>query len=118
MGTMILRNYTGHKLIITIPPKSLTLKSEGRARIDSDIKEMGRIEIEGLSIPLLSLQERAIVDLPEPEEGVIFIVSGIVATAAQRSDVMAPSRITREEGSGRVLECKALILPSPIYKEK
>jgi hypothetical protein len=70
-----------------------------------------------LSIPILALQERRIIGLPEPEEGVLLIVSGIVATAAQREDVVAPSRINREEGTGRVKDCKALIRPSPMKEQ-
>lgn len=109
-------NLTGHPLTVTSGNKSIRLRSEGRARINSSIREVGDIEIEGLSIPVLELQEKSIEELPEPEEGVIYIVSGIVATAAQRDDVMAPSRINRDQGTGRVKDCKAFIRPNPLRK--
>ena len=112
-----LRNLTGHPLTLSEGNKGIRLPSEGRARIDSSINEDGDILVEGLSIPLLRLQERTIIGLPEPEEGVIYVVSGIVATAAQRQDVVAPSRVVREEKSGRVKECKALILPTPMKRK-
>jgi len=111
------RNYTGHPLTITVGNKSVTVKSEGRARIDSGIEEVGTIEFEGLEVPLIELREKQILGLPEPEDDVIYVVSGIVATAAQRVDVVAPSRVSREEKTGRVRECKAFVQPRPIDKE-
>lgn len=115
-GTYELRNYTGHPLTITQGNRSVKLRPLGRAKINSDVEEHGSIQFDGLSIPLLHLKERTILNLPDPEPGVVYIVSGIVATAAQREDVVAPSRVVRE-GRGRVTECRALVLPSPMDKE-
>lgn len=114
-GETELRNYTGHPLTITVGNKSIRLKSLGRARIDSGVEEKDSIEVEGLKVPLLLLQERRIINLPDPVEGVMYVVSGIVATAAQRDDVVAPSRVLRES-KGRVTECRALIIPSPMKR--
>lgn len=45
--------------------------------------------------------------LPEPIEGTIFIVSGMVAKEAPRPDVMSPGDLVRNE-SGRPIGCQGL----------
>jgi hypothetical protein len=42
--------------------------------------------------------------LPSPRDGVIYIVSGMVASAAPRDDVFSPGELERDEG-GRVVGC-------------
>lgn len=46
-------------------------------------------------------------DLPEPQEGIIYIVSAIVATAAKRDDLRVPARMVRNE-QGQPVGCLAL----------
>jgi hypothetical protein len=55
------------------------------------------------------LDERQIYTLPEESNGVRYIVSGMVLSAAPgRSDLLAPGDIVRDE-QGRVVGCKSLI---------
>lgn len=49
-----------------------------------------------------------IVDLPEPEEGVIYVVSMLVAARAKgRTDLVSPGRQLRNE-AGQVIGCAGL----------
>lgn len=49
-----------------------------------------------------------IVDLPEPQEGVLYIVSMLVAARAQnRTDLVSPGRQLRNE-AGQVIGCAGL----------
>lgn len=102
-------NLTGHDLRII----GILYPHMGRARMDSKLADIGRIETHGASIPMLEIHEQGIVDLPGPRPGTIYVVSGIVAAAAQREDVFAPSRTTRD-GHGRILGCSALVRPVPM----
>ena len=46
-------------------------------------------------------------NLPAPEEGVVLIVSALVAGAAARRDVMSPGELVRDP-AGIVIGCKGL----------
>jgi hypothetical protein len=48
-----------------------------------------------------------VTDLPEPEEGTIYIVSGMVAAAAPRPDVMSPGTLVRDD-QGKPMGCLGL----------
>ena len=49
-----------------------------------------------------------VVDLPEPQEGVLYVVSMLVAArAANRTDLVSPGRQIRNE-AGQVIGCGAL----------
>lgn len=104
-------NLTGHDLIIRDEEDNTTkLQSYGRARVESDMALFHTEEYEGVKVDVLRVTEQRITGLPQPEPETYYIVSGIVASAARREDVVAPSRVKREEG-GRVVECKALLNP-------
>ena len=52
-----------------------------------------------------------VVGLPEPRDGVVYIVSGMVLAAIKgRDDVMSPGALVRDE-DGRVIGCRGLKLP-------
>lgn len=48
-----------------------------------------------------------ITGLPEPQEGVIYIVSALVALAARREDVLFPGPAIRD-AEGRIVACRGL----------
>ena len=53
-----------------------------------------------------------VIDLPEPQEGVVYIVSMLVAARAQnRTDLVSPGRQLRNE-AGQVIGCAGLQGPS------
>lgn len=105
-------NLTGHELFLTNNLDFTVLKSAGRARVSSEQKTVGGVDVgSGLVIPVLSIVEQEIIGLPDARKGVIYVVSGIVASFANqlgRMDVMAPSRTERNNGNGRVTSARAL----------
>ena len=46
-------------------------------------------------------------NLPDPEEGIVLIVSALVAGVARRPDVMSPGELVRDP-SGVVIGCRGL----------
>jgi len=59
------------------------------------------------SIPTVRTTTGEVTGLPAPQRGKVFIVSGMVASAAPREDVMSPGGLVRDE-SGRPCGCKGL----------
>jgi hypothetical protein len=63
-------------------------------------------EIDGIAIESVTYGE--IEGLPEPQEGVYYIVSGLVAAAAAkigRVDCLAPGALVRDKKTGVILGC-------------
>ena len=58
-------------------------------------------------IPVCITSYGEVTGLPDPEEGVIYIVSGQVASAAPRADVMSPGSLVRNK-AGDPVGCKGL----------
>jgi hypothetical protein len=106
---LALVNLTDHELCLIDPEtgRQVVLPSAGRARVSSfnDVQEY--VELEGVRIPIVQVVERTLYQLPEPEEGTLYIVSGLVAATAHRSDVVSPARLKRD--SGRVIGARALL---------
>lgn len=85
------------------------LASEGNARASQSDVTVGDIEVEGMNVPVVRTEFGATVDLPEPEEGVMLVVSMITATAARATgrsteDLLLTSNPVRDE-TGRILGC-------------
>jgi len=59
------------------------------------------------SIPTVKTSYGEVTGLPEPVEGVIYVVSGMVASASPREDVMSPGDLVRDE-NGRIVGCWGL----------
>ena len=59
------------------------------------------------SIPTVVSSYGEVTGLPDPQLGVAYIVSGMVASAAPRPDVFSPGDLVRDE-SGRPVGCKGL----------
>ena len=109
MALVKLVNLTGHPLTITDGSKIVTLPSDGRARVDSKKKKARRIIFSGLEIEIINVYRSEITGLPDPQEGVIYVVSGIVADTADREDVVAPGGLIRDNGNGRVKGCRNFV---------
>lgn len=45
--------------------------------------------------------------LPEPQDGIIYIVSSLVAQAVKRDDIYIPDDVVRD-GTGKIVGCKSL----------
>lgn len=103
-------NLTGHPLsLVDDDGRNATVASAARARVSSLQVPDGEWEVGGLSIPILRIAERTVHELPEPEDGTLYVVSGLVAAVASRRDVVSPIRLVREPGGGRVLGARALL---------
>lgn len=61
-------------------------------------------------IPLARTSYGAVTDLPEPQDGVLYVVSGLVRAAVpSRTDVASPGELVRDP-DGRVIGCRNLVV--------
>lgn len=102
-----LRNATPHELnilledgrIVKLPPTGVV------PRVTAVSESMGRAH----GIPMVRTEFRVVTDLPTPEEGVAWIVSGMVLDAADeaRLDLVATGEPVRD-ADGWIVGCKGL----------
>ena len=98
--------------IINLTPFDVTLggvayPSEGIARVKMATRT---VEVPGLTVTAVSQSAAGFEGLPEPQEGVIIVVSAMVANAAERDDVCHPTVI--RDDKGRIVGDTALAFPS------
>ena len=73
------------------------------ARVDVAHREVGH----HAGVPLLVGSYGEVSNLPEPEDGVLYIVSAAVRTALpERNDLASPAHLVRDE-EGRIIGCLA-----------
>lgn len=107
-------NLTSHPLDIGNGWDFARLESEGLARVESVMKMRERVLIDDgrhgpLAIPVLEIEEGDVTGLPDPCDGILYVVSGIVAArVVGRDDVVSPGRVDRD-GDGKVTRAKALV---------
>jgi hypothetical protein len=107
-------NLTGHSIVLTSDTDLVVLQGDQpRAHISSTSITERRLRVRdrGLIVPVLSITEQEIVDLPSSVDGVVYVTSGIVAAVANqqgRKDVLSPGRTVRSR-NGRVESARALI---------
>ena len=100
---MDLVNLTPHTLNIHTDGGLRVLPSDGLARVASVNTDAVPIE----DIPTVRTTPGEVTGLPDQQEGVIYIVSGMVASASPRADVFSPGDLVRDD-SGRPIGCKGL----------
>lgn len=94
-------NLTPHPVNID----GLTFESEGRAWCD----EHSHL-VPGADVLLIRRTYGAVTGLPEPQPGVMYIVSAIVRQRLpERTDLATPVRLVRD-GQGGVIGCRALVV--------
>jgi len=106
LGGVEVVNLTPHPVVIYLPDNTqIEIKPEGLVpRVDATDVEVRRIG----GVPILEKEFGEVKDLPEPCEGVIFIVSSLVAQACrQRRDLVVPAHPVRD-GEGRIIGCRGL----------
>lgn len=97
-------NLTPHSLNIHTGNGVVTIAPSGEvARVATVSVEADPIG----GIPTVTTSFGEVTGLPEPVEGTLFIVSGMVASAAPREDVLSPGDLVRDE-SGRPVGCQGL----------
>ncbi|GAA0992145.1 hypothetical protein [Nocardiopsis tropica] len=85
--------------------------SDAPARVEAVRVPVG-LEVAG--VPLMA-EERTRANLPEPQDGVWFIVSSVVGSAhPERRDLLVPSDLVRD-GKGVVTACRSFVISgSPV----
>ena len=94
-------NLTPHPLVFA---DGRTIESTGVARCAQTDKEIGTFA----GLPIVVTEFGKVIDLPDPVEGIAYVVSSITAQACKgRDDVFVPSRPIRD-AQGRITGCGAL----------
>lgn len=94
----------------------MRLRADGKARVDSDMRMTERVFVRDRTgiveqtVPILDVYQSEVTGLPEAEDGVLYVVSGIVAShVVGRDDVVSPGRVERDPATGRARAARALI---------
>jgi hypothetical protein len=104
-------NLTPHAVNLVLADGTVrTFESSGVARAEQTVVEAGSIE----GCRLVRTSFGAPVDLPAPQEGVFYLVSSILVSAARQSgrtveDLLLPSDSVRD-AQGRIIGCRAFAL--------
>lgn len=109
-GTLVnprFENLTPHDVNLILPDgEVLTIPASGKvARVGSHVEQIGNIG----AIPVVkTVFDTNVTDLPDPQEGVIYLTSTLVAQAVpDRTDVLVPADLRRDD-AGRIIGCGAL----------
>jgi hypothetical protein len=120
---MRIRNLTPHPITLvgnTTGEESITLQPSGIiARLSVSREQLSPVEINGgeivgdevmpiiTTIPVSRSNFGEIVNLPEQEEGVIFVASALVAERSNRADVYSVGELIRDQ-NGVVIGARGL----------
>jgi hypothetical protein len=95
-------------LVLGSQTHRVSIPSSGKVRLDSKYKTVEHIRVsDDVLIPLLELANGDTTPLPEVKADTLYVVSGIVAGRVRRPDILAPARLTRE--NGKVTYARALL---------
>lgn len=103
---MFVKNFTPHTITFLNDRNEVILEvpSSGIARAAQSRTSVGAIN----GIPVNKSSFGRVENLPEPEEGVILVVSALTAQACpERNDVYITDDAVRDE-TGRIIGCRAL----------
>lgn len=101
-------NLTPHPLTLVGNNGTLNVPASGQvARLAVTRQMLAPVVIDGVELPVSHPVLGAIVGLPDPQTGVLLVVSALVAEAAQRMDVMSPGELLRDE-NGVIIGAKGL----------
>ena len=97
------------KILINLTPHAIHETTTGRtfvpsgnvARVSVSYEEAGTLD----GIPLFKATYGSIEGLPDESQDTIYIVSGLVASAVKRADVVSPGDLVRDE-AGKPVGCK------------
>ena len=101
-------NLTGHPVTDTNTNK--TFDPKGLVRTDNISTKRYRAN----GIPVFSTSTSQLDPLPDPEQGVAYIVSNLyLNTCPERTDVVAPGKVVRDE-IGKPIACRGFRCNTPI----
>ena len=108
---MLLKNFTPHNVVIVINEATkIVIPSDGIARVTETKTATPSIDVDGVVIETFVSAFGEVENLPPQEEGVMVIVSALVASAAKRDDLLVPGELVRDDG-GNIVGCKSLRRP-------
>lgn len=87
----------GGEIVRTVEPSGII------ARLTTENVKIGEVD----DIPVTDIRYGEIEGLPDPKEGVIYVVSSLVAQRCVREDVFIPNDSVRDD-KGRIIGCKSL----------
>ena len=105
----MLVNLTPHEVVLVQGETRLVVPPSGTvARAATTRQQVAVLDIDGFTIPVNRVVFGQVENLPDPAEGVWYIVSSIVAQALpERQDLLVPDDTVRDE-SGRIVGARAL----------
>lgn len=112
---MIFKNLTPHPVVLSNGALKVTFAKDYTtpvARVDNVVEEKSiACEVAPgmmLDMPVSVVSSTVVTGLPEPQEGVMYIVSSMVATHVRRPDVVAPitDASCERDASGRVVSVR------------
>lgn len=116
-------NLTPHVLNIVCKNTTLSIEPSGKiARLTEKLFETlpnlvittGWAVATHHEVPVIVKGMEQIIDLPRPEDGVVYVASALVAKEAAnagRVDVLCPGTLVRDD-KGVVVGCNGLVLPA------
>lgn len=111
---MKLVNLTAHEIVLVGADgqPALVLPPSGNlARCSTTREVVTKVAVDGHAIPVTRTTLGELTGLPDPTEGVGYVVSLVAATAAAKAgrvaDVFVPDDSVRDE-KGRIIGCRAL----------
>ena len=109
---MKLKNLTPHNVVIVINEATkIVIPSDGIARVTETKSIAPSIDVDGVIVETFVSAFGEVENLPPQEEGVMVIVSALVASAAKgRDDLLVPGELVRDDG-GNIVGCKSLRRP-------
>ena len=108
---MKLKNFTPHNVVIVINDTKIVIPSDGIARVTETKTATPSIDVDGVVIETFVSAFGEVENLPPQEDGVMVIVSAMVASAAKdRNDLLVPGELVRDN-DGNIIGCKSLRRP-------
>lgn len=109
-----LRNLTPHEIVLETPSGTLHLPPTGVvARCDTTREVLGHVSVDEVNVPITHVRVEDCENIPPPREGVMLIVSRIVAEARpDREDLLIPDDAVRDS-DGRIVAVRALARINP-----
>ena len=108
---MLLKNYTPHNVVVINEATKIVIPSDGIARVTETKTITPSIDVDGVIIETFSSAFGEVENLPPQEEGVMLIVSAMVASAAKnRDDLLVPGELVRD-AAGNIVGCRSLRRP-------
>lgn len=101
-------NLTPHTVTLVTDEDQFDLPPSGQvARCSPTTKVVDVLQVGGMNVPIRVTWMGEVSGLPEPEDGVLYLVSRVVAeTLSQRGDLIITDDTVRDD-NGRIVGCRA-----------